>query len=61
MCAAQNGHAHVCKLLLQAGADAGARLAPKGLTALDLATQGGHDGAAALLRPVTPVEFEQGL
>mmetsp|Transcript_33250 Transcript_33250/g.82665 ORF Transcript_33250/g.82665 Transcript_33250/m.82665 type:complete len:319 (+) Transcript_33250:1-957(+) len=62
MCAAQSGHAHIVKLLLSAGADAGAKLAPKGLFALDLAEQGKHTGAAALLRPVTPLErFEQGL
>lgn len=62
MAAAQNGHAHVVRLLLSSGADPRARLAPKGLTALDIATQGKHEGAAALLRPVTPIEtFEQGL
>ena len=54
MCAAQNGHAHVVRLLLGVRADAGARLAPKRLSALDLAVQGKHEGAAVLLRPCTP-------
>lgn len=62
MCAAQNGHARAVELLLSAGADAGARLEPKGQTALDFAVQGKHEEAAALLRPATPLEtFEQGL
>jgi tetratricopeptide (TPR) repeat protein len=62
MCAAQNGHAHVVKLLLAAGADASQQLLPKGLTALDFATQGSHAGATALLQPLTPAtDSEQGL
>jgi len=62
MCAAEKGHAHVAKLLLERRADPAARLPSSGTTALDLARKGKHEGVTRLLEPVTPVDrFEQGL
>lgn len=62
MCAAQKGHAHVCKLLLERRADPAARTPSSGLRALDYAEQGAHQGVVALLKPLTPIDrFEEGL
>jgi ankyrin repeat protein len=49
MWAAARGHVEVVRVLLASGADLSARTR-EGRTAIDIATQEGHDNVAALLR-----------